>query len=60
MNTGGKKELEYKPGDHLAVFSENGSELVDALIGLLDNSPAPDQPIKLEVRKVISGKGFMN
>ena len=59
MSTGGKQELSYVPGDHLAVFPENREELVDTLIDLLDDAPDPDVPLRMELCKEVSGKELM-
>ncbi len=58
MDTGGREELAYEPGDHLAVFPENRKELITSLIGLLDNAPPCDQPIKIEMSREVSGKNY--
>ena len=55
MKTDGNEEQLYEPGDHLAVFAENSSELVSAVIGLIDNAPGADEPLKMEICKETSG-----
>eukprot|EP00794_Sanderia_malayensis_P014342 gene14341-15838_t len=55
LSTGKIDELCYEPGDHLAVFPENRAELVNDLIGLLDNAPDVDQPINIQISKEVSG-----
>ena len=55
MKTDGNEEQLYQPGDHLAVFAENSSELVSAVIGLIDNAPGVDEPLKMEICKETSG-----
>lgn len=41
--------MNYSPGDHVAIFPLNSSELVDGIITRLHNAPPPDQLVKLEV-----------
>ena len=49
LDTQGASELLYNPGDHIAIYPENSSKLVDAILIRLHNSPPPDQLIKVEI-----------
>lgn len=49
LDTQGASELLYSPGDHVAIFPENSSKLVDAILIRLHNAPPPDQLIKVEI-----------
>ena len=49
-------ELQYKPGDHLAIFPANRPELVQGLIDRLSGDVDPDLPIAVEVLREIKGK----
>ncbi|VDI59533.1 nitric-oxide synthase, brain [Mytilus galloprovincialis] len=46
---GNSADMNYSPGDHVAIFPLNSSELVDGIITRLHNAPPPDQLVKLEV-----------
>lgn len=49
-------ELQYKPGDHVAIFPANRPELVQALIDRLSGDVDPDLPIVVEALREIKGK----
>ncbi|XP_069181388.1 nitric oxide synthase-like protein isoform X2 [Procambarus clarkii] len=53
LNTEGINELDYSPGDHVAILPANRRELVDAVLARLDNCPDPDQPIQVLLLKEI-------
>ena len=38
----------YSPGDHLAIYPENDSALVEAILKRLNPTPGPDEPIIVE------------
>lgn len=48
-------ELQYKPGDHLAIFPANRPELVQGLIDRLSGDVDPDSPVAVEVLREIKG-----
>lgn len=48
-------ELQYKPGDHLAIFPANRPELVQGLIDRLSGDVDPDLPVVVEVLREIKG-----
>lgn len=45
---GHQSEMEYKPGDHLGLLASNQCDLVDGVLAKLNNTPPPDQLIKIE------------
>ncbi|XP_060064662.1 nitric oxide synthase 1-like [Ylistrum balloti] len=49
LDTMGAEDLNYAPGDHIAIFPANSTKLVDGVLSRLHNAPPPDQLIKLEV-----------
>ena len=49
-------ELQYKSGDHVAIFPANRPELVQALIDRLSCDIDPDLPIVVEALREIKGK----
>ena len=53
-------ELQYKPGDHVAIFPANRPELVQALIDRLSDDVDPDLPIIVEVLREVKGKNGLN
>ena len=55
LDTNGQDALKYQPGDHLAIFPANQPSLVDTLIEQLREAPPPDETIRLEICKEISG-----
>lgn len=53
IDTGGINELNYSPGDHVAILPANRKELIDAVLARLDNCPNPDEPIQVQVQKEV-------
>ncbi|XP_069950752.1 nitric oxide synthase-like protein isoform X2 [Cherax quadricarinatus] len=53
LSTEGITEVEYCPGDHVAILPANSPEIVQAVLSRLDNCPDPDQPIKVLLLKEI-------
>lgn len=49
MDTQGSDEMQYSPGDHVAVYPYNSSKLVEGILARLQNAPPPTQLIKIEV-----------
>lgn len=47
--------LEYKPGDHVAIFPANRPELVQALIDKMSGEIDPDSPIAVEAFREVKG-----
>ncbi|XP_054027353.1 nitric oxide synthase, endothelial [Dryobates pubescens] len=45
LDTGGRQELRYQPGDHLGVFPANSPELVGELLRRVRGPPDPEQPV---------------
>lgn len=45
---GNSADMNYSPGDHVAIFPLNPQDLVDGVISRLHNSPQSDQLMKLE------------
>nr|AAK61379.1 nitric oxide synthase [Discosoma striata] len=50
------KELNFEPGDHVAIFPANRANTVQDLIDMMHEKPTPDQPIRIEVARENSGK----
>nr|ADK62525.1 endothelial nitric oxide synthase [Rhinella marina] len=49
LNTEGQSELKYSPGDHLGVFPCNREELVQALLERVEDPPAPNDTVQVEI-----------
>ncbi|XP_062619237.1 nitric oxide synthase 1-like isoform X1 [Saccostrea cucullata] len=49
MDTGGAPELAYAPGDHVAIFPTNSSDMVESILSRLQNAPSADQIVKTEI-----------
>ena len=49
LDTQGAEDLNYSPGDHVAIYPENSPSLVDAILIRLHNAPPPDQLIQVEI-----------
>ena len=45
---GNSADMNYSPGDHVAIFPLNSPQLVDGIISRLHNAPPANQLIKLE------------
>ena len=48
-------ELQYKAGDHVAIFPANRPEFVQALIDRLSDEIDPDSPIVVEALREVKG-----
>ena len=46
---GYSEELNYYPGDHVAIYPANQHQLVDAILARLHNLPSPDEVVRVEV-----------
>ncbi|XP_042218772.1 nitric oxide synthase-like protein isoform X3 [Homarus americanus] len=53
LSTSSANELKYSPGDHVAILPANCQDLVDYVLGRLDQCPDPDQPIQILLQKEI-------
>nr|ACZ60615.1 nitric oxide synthase [Panulirus argus] len=53
LSTDSINDLNYVPGDHVAILPANRQDLVDAVLARLDNCPDPDQPIQVLLLKEI-------
>ncbi|XP_078600036.1 nitric oxide synthase 1-like isoform X2 [Branchiostoma floridae x Branchiostoma japonicum] len=49
LDSQGSDDLNYVPGDHLAVYPANEDHLVQAVLDRLDNAPDPDCIVNMEV-----------
>ncbi|XP_069066864.1 nitric oxide synthase 3 isoform X1 [Pleurodeles waltl] len=49
LDIGGKKELQYVPGDHVGIFPSNRSELVEALLERVEDPPPDNETVLVEV-----------
>lgn len=47
--------MAYQPGDHVSIFPKNDANLVEALLGQLDNAPHVDKPIEMQTCTIDSG-----
>ena len=56
LKTENSTELQYKPGDHVAIFPANRPELVQALIDRLSDDVDPDKPIVVEASREVKGE----
>lgn len=48
LQTGDQPELQYQPGDHVSIFPANRAELVEALMGLVQDPPPAEEPMSVE------------
>ena len=55
LATGDQQSLNYKPGDHVAVFPANRPEMVDALIDVIYDKPEPGQRFDIEALRENQG-----
>lgn len=56
---GNSADMNYSPGDHVALFPLNSQELVNGVLARLHNCPQPDQLIKLEhLEETSTSKGL--
>ena len=49
------EKLDYEPGDHVAIYPQNSSKVVNELIDSLNLSTDPDKPIYVESRRESTG-----
>lgn len=54
LSTSGTNELNYSPGDHVAILPANRQELVEDVLTRLENCPDPGQPIQVLLLKEIT------
>ena len=52
MLTSNNKNVHYEPGDHIAIYPQNSSKMVNELIGVLNLQVDPDVPIYIESRRI--------
>ncbi|XP_072022781.1 nitric oxide synthase, inducible-like [Amphiura filiformis] len=50
LDTQGRKDLSYQPGDHVAVFPTNDKELVHKIVSRLELEYTPDTVLQLEMQ----------
>ncbi len=50
------KNVQYEPGDHIAIYPQNSAKLVNDLIDVLNLQTDPDEPIYVESRRVSQAK----
>jgi len=55
FKTENSAELQYRPGDHVAIFPANRPELVQALIDKLSDDLDPDNPVVVEAQREDKG-----
>lgn len=60
FKTENSTELQYKPGDHVAIFPANRPKLVQALIDRLSDDVDPDKPVVVEAQREVKGKRTLN
>ena len=53
IDTGGAPELNYEPGDHIAIFPSNREELVSSVLQRMKQLDNPDKPVQLLVLKEV-------
>lgn len=51
-----ESDLSYSPGDHLAIYPENETSMVNTILKRLNPDPGPDEPIVVEYRSDTSKK----
>ncbi|KAK1173522.1 nitric oxide synthase, endothelial-like [Acipenser oxyrinchus oxyrinchus] len=56
LDTGGQKELQYLPGDHLGIFPTNQDELVQAVLSRVFDAPPINETIGVEILEEKNGK----
>ena len=49
---GTNSSVHYEPGDHIAMYPQNSTKLVNQLISALNSQIDPDEPIYVESRRV--------
>ncbi|XP_074635667.1 nitric oxide synthase 3-like isoform X3 [Acropora palmata] len=58
FKTNDHAELQYRPGDHVAIFPANHPDLVQTLIDKLSGDVDPDAPIAIETLRETKGNGL--
>lgn len=48
---GTKNNVQYEPGDHIAIYPQNNAKLVKELIQCLNTTVDPDAPVYVESRR---------
>ncbi|XP_034776546.2 nitric oxide synthase 3-like [Acipenser ruthenus] len=56
LDTGGQKELQYLPGDHLGIFPTNQEEQVQAVLSHISNAQPINETIVVEILEEKNGK----
>ncbi|XP_041100980.1 nitric oxide synthase, endothelial-like [Polyodon spathula] len=56
LDTGGQKELQYLPGDHLGIFPTNQEQLVQAVLSHISNAQPINKTIGVEILEEKNGK----
>ncbi|MGH0118446.1 UNVERIFIED_CONTAM: hypothetical protein FKN15_054298 [Acipenser sinensis] len=56
LDTGGQKELQYLPGDHLGIFPTNQDELVQAVLSHVSDAPPINETVGVEILEEKNGK----
>lgn len=56
LDTDKRNELDFEPGDHVAIFPANKASLVQELIDMMHEKPDPNRPIRIEVAREDPGK----
>ncbi|MGH0118444.1 UNVERIFIED_CONTAM: hypothetical protein FKN15_054296 [Acipenser sinensis] len=56
LDTGGQKELQYLPGDHLGIFPTNQDELVQAVLSHVFDAPPINETVGVEILEEKNGK----
>ncbi|XP_033848982.3 nitric oxide synthase 3-like isoform X2 [Acipenser ruthenus] len=56
LDTGGQKELQYLPGDHLGIFPTNQDKLVQAVLSHVSDAPPINETIGVEILEEKNGK----
>ena len=45
-----ESDQSYEPGDHLAIYPDNDTTMVNTILKRLNPDPGPDEPIVVEYR----------
>ncbi|XP_044150136.1 nitric oxide synthase, endothelial-like isoform X1 [Bufo gargarizans] len=60
LNTEGQSELKYSPGDHLGVFPCNREELVLALLERVEDPPASNDTVQVQIMAKDLGQSLVS